>query len=1024
MSDIRLYLVEHEKSRKEASQIAIRTAERLQSKELKLLDLIEALGEFLNDNDPSVRAKALAYLADVLESVPRGTVSRQQRELLVHFLTTRINGDAEGLGAAACANALMKIEEFGKWDAERAAECMQTIIQSLHPLRQIRQQSERYAVLKLINLLIAEYREAIHGLHQASSDFMPTFISLFEGEKDPRNLMIVFSILNVPFSEWELGAYAQDGFEAVFNYFPITFRPPPDDPYGITAQDLKDRLRDCIAACGSFAPYSFPALLDKLDSSSLNTKRDTLAALHSCISNYGTRTVSLYAVTLWDALKFEILSVQEEDLADKALDVISEIGAQLSVGRPQLVAYLRPISKECSEHLEDAPTKQSKAAGQILEAVASRTRECANLLVAHVVPHLVALFEGADSLAKRRSLLEVLVQLLKASVKVFGDWVTIAGRGVADTQEDTYNAFSEHKDILVTLLVGGQLSVPANEVAFKKICLEGLVQLCMCRNLLQDQEISTLIRQCLDLILDDYEGKVELRGPAIQALVDIAHQKPHLIIDHAFPRFLSLIPDNDTAGDLGYVPVLDAFSNLAQEAKVFDLVILRLRNKLDAAIREQSSSTFLCALLSALLYALTHTSASLDGTDEDCPLYGQLIFPLLQRVGDGSNQSNFANNRVYELVGQLCNVVLRRQTSAFQKKHLIEIYNPVDAFGESSENVDASGTLLNPLKLLASSYIVAALQRDVVPIQDLRKHLSTLSDIATADSTSVEVRRASLRQVSLILNKFLSPDNAEFAVDLLCSKPIGDFAACAHKKDSARLILASVKALLLRNERKLIPILPELRKLLLDPEYGRPVARGFATILQSDDFLTKENHCKISPLYRQKAFSLIVPPLTTSFKEESDAIKRNYLVAIMSIVKSLPYSVIESDLPSLLPLILQMLDLADEEATKVAAVETLGLILTENSAAMASYLSSLIPRLLKAASSKSNSGAVRETSLRCLANIAAAFSVDAVIPFRKSVIKELTRPLDDSRRAVRAAAVKCRTKWIELDEPKDGDISE
>jgi DNA repair/transcription protein MET18/MMS19 len=64
----------------------------------------------------------------------------------------------------------------------------------------------------------------------------------------------------------------QELFDAVFNYFPITFRPPPDDPYGITAQDLKDRLRECISSTPDFAPYAFPALLDKLDSTSMNTK--------------------------------------------------------------------------------------------------------------------------------------------------------------------------------------------------------------------------------------------------------------------------------------------------------------------------------------------------------------------------------------------------------------------------------------------------------------------------------------------------------------------------------------------------------------------------------------------------------------------------------------------------------------------------------------------------------------------------------------------------------------------------------
>lgn len=61
-------------------------------------------------------------------------------------------------------------------------------------------------------------------------------------------------------------------FDSVFCYFPITFRPPPDDPYGITAQDLKNRLRACIASTSPFARYAFPALLDKLDSTSPNVK--------------------------------------------------------------------------------------------------------------------------------------------------------------------------------------------------------------------------------------------------------------------------------------------------------------------------------------------------------------------------------------------------------------------------------------------------------------------------------------------------------------------------------------------------------------------------------------------------------------------------------------------------------------------------------------------------------------------------------------------------------------------------------
>ena len=64
----------------------------------------------------------------------------------------------------------------------------------------------------------------------------------------------------------------QQLFDSVFCYFPITFRPPPDDPHRITAQDLKVRLRECISASTQFAPYAFPQLIDKLDSTSSNVK--------------------------------------------------------------------------------------------------------------------------------------------------------------------------------------------------------------------------------------------------------------------------------------------------------------------------------------------------------------------------------------------------------------------------------------------------------------------------------------------------------------------------------------------------------------------------------------------------------------------------------------------------------------------------------------------------------------------------------------------------------------------------------
>lgn len=95
---------------------------------------------------------------------------------------------------------------------------------------------------------------------------------LVAGEKDPRNLMLIFSMLRVLMVEWDITRHTEAMFDSVYAYFPITFRPPPNDPYGITAQDLKNRLRDCLSSTGALAPHAIPNLLDRLDSTSNTVK--------------------------------------------------------------------------------------------------------------------------------------------------------------------------------------------------------------------------------------------------------------------------------------------------------------------------------------------------------------------------------------------------------------------------------------------------------------------------------------------------------------------------------------------------------------------------------------------------------------------------------------------------------------------------------------------------------------------------------------------------------------------------------
>lgn len=57
------------------------------------------------------------------------------------------------------------------------------------------------------------------------SEFLLNVISSVDGERDPRNLLLLFSFLPRLFSSVSLGPLVEDAFEVVSCYFPIDFNP-------------------------------------------------------------------------------------------------------------------------------------------------------------------------------------------------------------------------------------------------------------------------------------------------------------------------------------------------------------------------------------------------------------------------------------------------------------------------------------------------------------------------------------------------------------------------------------------------------------------------------------------------------------------------------------------------------------------------------------------------------------------------------------------------------------------------------
>lgn len=327
-----------------------------------------------------------------------------------------------------------------------------------------------------------------------------------------------------------------------------------------------------------------------------------LHTLQACIVGYEPKTINLYSVTLWDALKFEILAAQEEDLAIEALKALGLIANSFSTGTEgPLNAYLRPIIKECNEHLEDAPTKQSQSAGRILHAIASAAPVVADRIIKGVFPTLFELFKSSESISKRRGLIEVMNQIVKAFVdmEVLGDKIMI----------ESLQTFSgEALEALLRALLNG----PKPEVSFRLESLNGLVQLTNIRNLLSEADVDRVVDAVTGVVLHEHiQGHGDIRSHAIDGLTRMAHSVPQAIQNRSIAAFMVELPDVPSEGT-SYTPTLEALAKLSSEKEVFDTIVLRLKNRLNAARQQSAPRDYQRALLMAMLYAFTYGSPKRD----------------------------------------------------------------------------------------------------------------------------------------------------------------------------------------------------------------------------------------------------------------------------------------------------------------------------------------------------------------------------------------------------------------------------
>jgi len=82
-----------------------------------LIEVVQSLGEYINDEDPILRGKAVSYLTAVIKALPPKFLSRQHVQVLTTFFCDRI----EDGGAVTGLETLQKLDRFNKDLAQATA---------------------------------------------------------------------------------------------------------------------------------------------------------------------------------------------------------------------------------------------------------------------------------------------------------------------------------------------------------------------------------------------------------------------------------------------------------------------------------------------------------------------------------------------------------------------------------------------------------------------------------------------------------------------------------------------------------------------------------------------------------------------------------------------------------------------------------------------------------------------------------------------------------------------------------------
>ncbi|XP_077205549.1 MMS19 nucleotide excision repair protein homolog isoform X1 [Paroedura picta] len=979
-----------------------------------VLDVVETLGSPLENADPQMRARGLQMLSEVLLQC---CSLLQEKEVthLVLFFENRLKDHHVVIPSVL--QGLKALSMCAVLAPGLAVSVLKAIFQEVHVQSLL--QLDRHTVYSIITNFMSS-REA--ELKSLGADFTFGFIQVMDGEKDPRNLLVAFQIVrDIIVKGYALGPFVEELFEVTSCYFPIDFVPPPNDPHGIQREDLIASLRAVLTSTPAFAEFLLPLLIEKMDSDVQSAKMDSIQTLNAVCMIYGQKELKDFLPSLWSSLRREVFQTASERIELEGLSALRALSTCLSRSvlssddEDLLDSFLRGILQDCRHHLCEPDMKLVWPSAKLLQAAAGGSLRAYYQITSSVIPLLVEQYNKHLQSSQRRTILEVLLGFLELRQK----W---------SPEEEDKSPLLCSKDTLCSIVFSALVepNVQLQLVGIRALTFLGLLQ-----GLLDISDIDRLVNSLSQFILHEEDSQTSLA--AMEAAGTLTPFYPEVfsrcLVQKLSEGLQSELQEDST--EFQQDRCLQALAAVSTHPSIMKETVPVLLQHLQK-VQKGSMQAGVQSVVS-VCQSLKQMALQCQQNAQNYWYFHQAVVPCLMGLAvQAAMQEDTltmlsqvllteeALSAMVWVISAAC-MYLSPELAAQSVSKVVPLFLdgelsflPGNSFPSSFQPLQDGQCPFQTQKKLVALLMafVCSLPKNVpIPQQDrLLRDLLALS----CSSDCLFTATAAAKCFAGLVNKHPAGPQLDELLRAAMDKLEQGLKEGSHRSQALTLLLWVSKALLLRYHPLTTHLTDKLLELLGDTVLGPAVGDGFALLMaDSPDVLGKSCHADMRLMFRQRFFTECVPQMVQGFHTAAPGVKAHYLKGLSHILNHLPKPVLVTELPTLLPLLLEALSCPDC-GVQLSTLHCLQPLLLDAPLVVSLHVDTLVSKFLSLTDSPAM--AIRIAALQCL-HALASLPTPVVIPYKPRVIRALAKPLDDKKRLVRKEAVTARGEWFLLGTP-------